>query len=253
MAIVNNKMTIASGSKLVLTQGYQRAVQQLSPLAYWRMSNSTTQVDIISGNNTTLTGTTTTGQTGAISSDTNKSVLFAGGRGDAGHPSAYNNLKTFSISCFIKLTATPDGNFRTLISQNNGSSLAGANRYILTWVTGNPATIGFEFWPDSSNRALSWTSTTISTATWYHIVMTYDDAGDRKGRIYINGADSSYSFQTAATGTTKDASAFDWCIGNVPATGEPSGISWDGNIDEVAIFGTQLSASNVLALYNAST
>jgi Concanavalin A-like lectin/glucanases superfamily len=55
---------------------------------------------------------------------------------------------------------------------------------------------------------------TITPGKWHHVVITYDDTGDRKVRIYINGAEpSSYDAQIAATGTINDDTGTNYAFG----------------------------------------
>jgi hypothetical protein len=80
---------------------------------------------------------------------------------------------------------------------------------------------------------------------WNHVVVTYDDAGDRKCHLYVNGFEFMYSRQDTLTGTLK-TSAADWKIGNNVAGDRAFG----GRIDSLRIYNQALSASEIADLYN---
>lgn len=50
-------------------------------------------------------------------------------------------------------------------------------------------------------------------STWHHIAMTFDDAGDRKIRLWFDGAEMAYASQTAGVGAVKSAAAQNAGIG----------------------------------------
>jgi hypothetical protein len=75
--------------------------------------------------------------------------------------------------------------------------------------------------------------------------MTYDDAGDRKTRIYVNGSEASYSTQTAATGAIVDGTNIETVIGNRNGMDRP----FRGTMDEVAIWSRVLTATEITDLY----
>jgi len=79
---------------------------------------------------------------------------------------------------------------------------------------------------------------------WYHITFTYDDNGDRKPRIYINGFYSGTS--GTATGTrTSDADT------NLEIGRRVDGLrQFDGSIDSVRIYNRALPAWEIETLYH---
>ncbi len=56
------------------------------------------------------------------------------------------------------------------------------------------------------------TTDTVTEDAWNHIVVTYSFSGDKKGRIYLNGSECSYSTQNATEGAL-DADTADLCMG----------------------------------------
>ena len=88
---------------------------------------------------------------------------------------------------------------------------------------------------------------TLSDANggWYHVVFTFDDSSNRL-RIYVNGSrinEESYS------GSTVNQSS-EFSIGRRHDT---NGGYYNGKIDEVAYWNTELSANAISALYNSGT
>ena len=73
--------------------------------------------------------------------------------------------------------------------------------------------------------------------------MTFDDTGDRRIHIYIDGSEVSYDTQRTLTGDMQDDSAANLYIPN-------PWIPFDGSLDDVMIFDRVLSATEVEELYN---
>jgi len=81
----------------------------------------------------------------------------------------------------------------------------------------------------------------LTTSTWFHIVVTYNMSGN--AQIYINGnADNSGPIENPQTS---------WNTGD-RYIGEGEGF-WDGKITELAIFDYALSASQVTQLYGSGS
>ena len=93
-------------------------------------------------------------------------------------------------------------------------------------------------------------TTTLSADTWYHIVGTYDgENNDDKMRIYINGSLEATSSALGGNFYTGEPTIAH--IGrNVNTSAGTRDFYFDGLIDEVAIFDTALSASDVTSIYN---
>jgi len=87
------------------------------------------------------------------------------------------------------------------------------------------------------------TSNTISAGQWYHVVCVWDktiDGGELK--IYIDGTEASYSTQQSQTNNTTE---------NVSLRlGRAASTYFNGSIDQVRIYSTALTSSQVNELYN---
>lgn len=88
-------------------------------------------------------------------------------------------------------------------------------------------------------------STVYNFNTWYQIVWTYSNSGDRKVHIYVNGTETGYSTQQAVTGTVDSDSNSDLRIGG----GTLTTTSVIGRIDEVMIFSKILTPAQITLLY----
>ena len=85
-------------------------------------------------------------------------------------------------------------------------------------------------------------STTLSTGTWYHVAFTVD-VGESDGiKLYVNGSQESNTGNASASGNN----------GNFGITIGDNTVNrwWDGKIDEIAMFHSTLSASNISDIYN---
>ena len=87
--------------------------------------------------------------------------------------------------------------------------------------------------------------TTLSNASggWYHVVFTFDDSSNRL-RLYVNGIEVAAT--THNNSTVNQNSAF-----SVGRRHDTNGAYYDGKIDEVAYWDTELSANAISTLYNS--
>lgn len=122
------------------------------------------------------------------------------------------------------------------------------------WVKKNNTTCGYQYiskgndyrlYEDGSCRVVfKWGTGTLSTTqsltmgAWYHIVATYDAAGNRN--IYVNGQNKA----TATSVTNAAVNATDLRIGNYSAT------YFNGIIDSVVVYNRALSAQEAFERYN---
>ena len=129
-----------------------------------------------------------------------------------------------------------------LINKDDGTDFSGG--YFVMLNTNATLTIGHN---DGSNNQ-NWNPTnTFSANTWYHIVVTYSDSSNLR-TFYINGS----SAATIATNTNIAASTDKLFFGTFGAS-SPSGQYFNGKIDQVRIFNTSLTSSQVSDLYNNET
>ncbi len=86
-------------------------------------------------------------------------------------------------------------------------------------------------------------STTLSTGQWYHVAFTVE-VGESDGiKLYLNGSQESNTGNASASG---NAGNFGMTIADNTANRW-----WNGKIDEVAMFHSALSASDISDIYNS--
>ena len=154
---------------------------------------------------------------------------------DCGDFSAYDN-GDFSCSIWVyKTTSTATERF---ISNSGASAKAGfdivMDRYENINVVRNTRT---------GDTASGYIAIGFTINTWHHITATYKDS-TKTLKIYLDGV-----LKDTSTGTTSTNSA------SIPLSigCYSSGVSqfFTGNLDEVSVFDTELSASDVTSIFNS--
>jgi len=88
--------------------------------------------------------------------------------------------------------------------------------------------------------------TTISENVWSHVVCTYDGSGNKNNiNVYLNGVLDNSSAISNGTYTAMSNTTQPFEIGRYNG-----GSYADGNVDEVSVFNSELSASDVTSIYN---
>jgi len=93
---------------------------------------------------------------------------------------------------------------------------------------------------------LEGTTITNTTGGWYHVVLTFDKSA-KDFKLYVNGSNVAQNLSFSAS-TNNNNSSF--MIGNRNAS---SSAWYNGIIDEVAFWNTELSSSAISALYNSGS
>ena len=146
----------------------------------------------------------------------------------------------FSISTWIKIGQTTA---QGIVTKYGSSS---STREYLFYTTGGKLRLLFI---DASNGANNFATgtTNLSTNTWYHVSCTYDGRGGSTAyngiTLYINGVAESVTTSggsyTAMSNTSQRVEI-----------GKYSTNELLGNIDEVSVFNSELSQSDVTTIYN---
>ena len=266
VALFNYALTDVELGSLIDSSGANPVpanISSLTPSAWWRMgddsndspssdpaSNSIVTITDSSGNGNDATQGTANNQptfkaldqsTTSLKFDplhAGDTYLDCGGANEFSFTDGEGNDLPFSISAWVKLDSTDRVR---IASKDNGTS----NREYLFGTNGaNSGRFNMLLGTANVNLDVA-NTTTLNTTDWYHVVATYDGSKDASGlNVYVNG-DASNQTDTSLgtyTGMTSNSGSFE--IGRFG-----NGHSFfNGLIDEVAIFNTELSASDVASL-----
>lgn len=146
---------------------------------------------------------------------------------DCGSISALNSASTVSISMWCKKSSTSNVNISV------GSLVSSTNGIWIQWFTDN--TLYFTI----RNGAIMTTSYALSGDTdWHNIIGVYNGVN---AKIYVDGS-------LVATGTSVPSSLSSTAGNNFEIGSLDGSFFTSGNIDEVAIWNSELSASDVSAI-----
>src|SRR2546423_9320988 len=229
-----------------MSSNYSNAVLADSPIGYYRLgeASGSTAYDA-SGNvrDAIINGTVVPGIKGAIVKDLDTAMLFdgnntGGGTGYIDVPASVTQGANVTVECWFKLTSITFTSYpRPIANDNVGSSKKGVEIGINAGGSGGVfANLGFT---GSSIKVGGGGQLLIGV--WYHVAVTYDGT---TAILYLNGQNIAQNTPslTLATGT------FAYDIGRNPSY---TNDYVPGAIDEVAFYSTALSATRILAHYNA--
>ena len=148
----------------------------------------------------------------------------------------------FSFACWVKYTSLTNNQLRPFFGKD-----ASSNRSYAAWFYNNAGTHEFRgFISDdgSGNEELIVATGTLSTATWYHVVGTWD-ASESLFSFYLDGV--RLGTATGAKTSIYDGNA-DWYMGRF---GVLSGDYTDAELDEFGLYNRVLHYGDVIDLYNS--
>lgn len=160
---------------------------------------------------------------------------------DMGDVLDFERTDAFSISLWFKRTRSGVSEF-LVAKQESSGDLKG---YTIILPTDNKVTFVFRNNPASSGRLIVDGTTAITDTNWHHTVVTYDGSSATSGvKIYLDGSDDTGAVQGTLSATTVNSIPFQIGARN-------GGVEFSGKIDETAVFNTELSSSDVTAIYNS--
>ena len=268
VAIYNTALS-ASNITTLYNNGVPQATIYGSPVAHYKLDNTTTGIqDSAGSNNGTNNGATEVATyvntTAGISSGMNQSALvqsdlsFTNGYSpyaldfdgtndyiDCGNNSSlqFQPTDALTLSCWFKADSYSSN---TIIASNN--EWTGAYRGYNLQLTSTGVlrfTMTSTYTPSNNYIQIS-SSTTISTGSWYHIVITKDTSIANTGlNMYINGSPTSVT--RASLGTLSSFTyVSDFNIGGVGNGNQ----LFNGSISNVSVWNTNLTSSQVSEIYN---
>jgi len=232
---------------------YEDTVLALNPVSYWRLGETggTTAVDQIGVSNGIYRDGVALGQTGAIGGDSDLSAGFDGLDDyiEIANDNAYL-LDSGSVSFWFRTDNTSQtGKLVTKDASgfvDGGHFAIGLNNGIIDVRLQN-ATQSFELFSTS----------TITPNVWQNVVFNFGSGGME---LYLNGQLEASDSYTGGLGTTSGGTgnAEPWVLAahsgfSDPGVATPLGQFYEGQIDEVALFGTALSLTQVQDLYATGT
>lgn len=162
---------------------------------------------------------------------------------DLGSTNFISRTSAFSVSAWFKLDSWAN-NYPGICVLKTGNTagfviaLSNTSVYKGVWIGEVASAPGFKGF--STNNA---TLSTAITSGWHHLVLTFDGVDPQASSsttLYIDGTEYAITY-AVGIGTNQ----------NVNQVGTTGTYELDGLIDEFAIFNTELSASNVTAIYNS--
>ena len=216
---------------------YADVVMADGPLLYWRLDEPTpgtgTAADSSGNGRTGTYAASPTQAASLLGTDPDASVVFNGSTQWV--TSAYNPFATGvgrTFECWFKRTSSSTAD--AMMGSDNVS-----NPVIFR---ADSAATTVSIWVDGSSAAQTWTGTLVSVGTTVHLAFTFNGS-TKVGELFVNGV---------SQGTKTFATDYNATPGNFTVARRGSGQDpCDGTLDEVAIYGTVLSAARILAHYNA--
>ena len=227
-----NAFTIYNG-------GVPNDITSLSPLSWWRMGDGSTYPTIndeIGSNDGTMTNMSSANFVNDVPEFNTKSILLDGvdDRIECSSLTAYDN-SDFSVSIWVKKTTS---GLEYVISNSSATSKAGFDIII------NSLNVNFSRRTRTKQATTGYINIGFSYNTWNNLVGTYNDTtGDLK--LYLNGVLKN----TSATSVDVNTASADLRIG----CSTSNSLFFQGGIDEVSLFNTELSQSDITTIYNSGT
>ncbi|MEC7416377.1 MAG: LamG-like jellyroll fold domain-containing protein, partial [Candidatus Thermoplasmatota archaeon] len=154
-----------------------------------------------------------------------------------------NGYDHYSMSVWVKFDSFPTGTAYEGIANFRYD----ADAYLAVNSDGNPV-FGAFFWGTPYGDQKIEASTEMVTDVWYHIVGTWSEDSD-KLRIYVNGTLDGTNTFSGTTAYMRYSQSYNW-IGRCAASSTScNGGYMDGMVDNLAIFNSELSSSQAMALY----
>ncbi|GAB2769633.1 LamG domain-containing protein [Nocardioides salsibiostraticola] len=223
-------------------QPYTDQVLVDTPYAYYQVDEASGSLAADSSGNArpgTFAAVSAYRQTNGLPDNAGFAVKLGGaGRLVTGGP-AISDPTTFSLELWFKTTTKNGGKLIGFESTRNASSLS-ADRHVFMRTDGR---LEYGGWIESGPYSTITSPQAYNNGGWHHLVVTASPRGNRQDAvIYVDG------LAVASGKTTRTGEYAGWWrvgSGGVPLlSGYPSA-AFDGSIDQVAVYESELSAARV--------
>lgn len=226
---------------------YRPFVEALNPVSYWRLGESSgSAVEDVAGSNTGTVNGATLGQPGAIISDADTASSFDGSDDfiEVPHSTDYQ-ISDGTVQFWFETSDTTQN--ADLFSKDHTG-----------FGTGGHLTIGLTTNGHVEVRLQSTTQSnfvesnnTLSNDEWHHVAFTFGSAGMK---LYVDGvlADTN-SFTGGISGNVEPIAIGAGTTVSSQGSVAPTNAFFDGELDEIAIFDSELNSSDISQLHAAGT
>ncbi|UOX99769.1 PKD domain-containing protein [Blastococcus sp. PRF04-17] len=233
-------VTVPAGS--ATARPYAGVVAADGATDHWPLgeASGTTAFAGIGGNDLTVGSGVTRGSGGAISGDPNTATTFDGTSASAAAAQRLVQAPSeFSVEAWFRTTSTGGGKIVGFGNSNTGTSSV-YDRHVYMDTSGR-VLFGVT---ETNQRRVIQSGTGLNDGNWHHVVATLSNAGMM---LYVDGV----RVATRASTTVGPNYYGYWRVGGDSTW---SGSQWfDGRIDEVAVYPTALSQSQVAGHHTAGT
>jgi hypothetical protein len=223
---------------------YNTTILADSPLAYWKLDESSgaTQFADSSGNSHPATIAGTPVYSTASKVDIGSIQFDATQYGSITSGAWFGIRSTFSVEAWFSTTTT---GLRMLIGYDNIIQNPGNPTRVFQFYLSGGQVIFLPLMSSGSYAVASSPATTYNDGAWHHAVGTYDGTSVR---LFIDGTQVA---SVALSGSTTDGGGQPILLGSGFSNSPGNTYQYIGYLDELAIYGTALNASQVTAHYNA--
>jgi len=239
------------GGKIEVTGGVAKLIgTPLLPYGWWHL-NELSGSNVSDSSNNGRDGTTQNMEDGDwVAGKLNNCLQFDGTNEyvDLGDIADFARTQPFSVECWIKTTTAATQ--MIVCRQNTDAVKRGWSLYIRE-AAGNfrAALVLSSNISTSTYVAVENNSTDVNDGNWHHIFATYDGSGLASGiTVYVDNNSSNVTILDAL-----GANSINIAVNlNIAARNGDSAFSFNGQIDEVVIYDSEVPAIDVAFRYNAS-
>lgn len=214
-------------------------------LAHWEMDESSGTRSDSSGNSISLTANGTGGIGSASGALSNAADLEASDTDYFSYALYSAPNSNFSFSFWYKPESLPtSGGYQQIIFKWGGVGSRCWNPYIQE--NAGQYRITWDFRSPSNQVSSGYAQVSMSTGTWYHIVMAHNISTPSSTVVYLNGSAQSMT-TSSSTATSVATGSSDLLIGSDASSG------LDGLLDSFTITSDIITSGEVTTLYNSGT